>query len=89
MRVARLLSLTCTDRIYKTYDYNIYTILYFVFMYFSKWSLEPPAPSGPKQTNIILVAVDNFRYLCIVLCQLQHLNYFIVYYILLYKLYKL
>ncbi len=28
---------------------------------------------------IILVAVDNFRYLCIVLCQLQHLNYFIVY----------
>ena len=20
-------------------------------MYFSKWSLEPPAPSGPKQTN--------------------------------------
>ena len=28
---------------------------------------------------IMLVAVDNFRYLCIVLCQLQHLNYFIVY----------
>ena len=28
---------------------------------------------------MILVAVDNFRYLCIVLCQLQHLNYFIVY----------
>ena len=23
--------------------------------------------------------MDNFRYLCIVLCQLQHLNYFIVY----------
>ena len=27
-------------------------------MYFSKWSLEPPAPSGPKQTNIMLYYIS-------------------------------
>ena len=44
-------------------------------MYFSKWSLEPPAPSGPKQTNKqVVYFADLVVARSIIGCAARHSN---------------